>query len=185
MIEPYKVHEYRKRLVEAWESVTPASMYSQEALDVCQGRQHYRGYSSCADLAHFGYHYIGLRSPHINRTDGKQEWQPGVNVSRLAYWEDVCYTRRAGKFLQPDWSQVDGGDVLIRWSDAQGLNAHVVCVLAVDVENGSISTAEYGQRAPEIGRLQWRSIVPGAGERPWQVWLPLARVLEACERTED
>lgn len=169
MTEPEIVHEYRKRLVEVWESVTPAHIDSPEAQRVAQGRQHHT--STCADLAHYGYEEVGLRHRQINRAP---HWRVGVNVSRLAWWPEVT------RIAPPRLEGVMGGDVLIRWANPSATDAHVVCVLAHHELSGALSTAEYGQGRPMIGRLFTRLVEPEKGQRPWQRWLPLGAVLRAC-----
>lgn len=166
MPESMIVHEYRKRAVTFLESVTPARYDSPEAHRVCQRRQLMRGYSGCADLAHAMFEALGLRGYHVNRAP---TWRVGWNVSLLASWPGVSRTTI-------DWGAVDGGDVLIQWARPDTTDAHVVCVLASHAD-GTLSTAEYGQAPPLIGRQCTRD--RSGGKRPWQVWLPLGAVLAA------
>lgn len=186
------VHEYRKRAVAEIEAVCPAEIGSRQARAVCQGREHWHHYSGCADLYHYTLPRLGLRSPHINRDDPAtkaNEWIVGVNVGRLVYWPGVAVAsfgavraRNNPAFgpLDIRGLEVDGGDCLIRWSRPDTTDAHVVCVLARHDDDGTLSTAEFGQARPMVGRLFTRSIVPGPGQRPWRVWLPLPAILHAC-----
>ena len=169
MIDTSLDHEYRLRAVHLLESVVPADRSSDSAGLVCQGRQLARGYSGCADLAHYMYEALGLKSRQINRAPA---WRCGQNVSLLAGWS---VARRP----EPELLGVDGGDVLIRWSQIDTRDAHVVCVLAHCGD--TLSTAEYGQTPPQIGRLCARR-VSGEG-RPWRLWLPLPAVLRACSQS--
>lgn len=169
--EPYSVHEYRKR-ARAWlEAHAPADISSPRADDVCQGRQHYPNYSGCADLAHALLEALGSTSPKLNRAP---TWRPGVNVSRLVSWPGAINRPGYEPLRASDLAGLDAGDVLIRWSKADTTDAHVVCVVAAHGD-GTISTAEYGQAPPTIGRLFTRKTV-GEG-RPFRVWLPLPRAL--------
>jgi hypothetical protein len=166
--ESAAAHVARKNAVSFLESTTPARYDSPEADRVGQRRQRDQHYSACADLAHAMYEALGLRSSHVNRAPS---WRSGLNVSLLSTWPGVALP-------EVDWTAVDGGDVLIRWSFANGTDAHVVCVMS-PVIDGKINTAEYGQARPTIGR-QFSRAVSGEG-RPWQRWLPLPLVLEACQ----
>jgi hypothetical protein len=179
MVDSPLVHRYRKQAVAYLESVTPAEAGSSQDLAVCQGRtQQIKSYSGCADLAHAMYEALGLQHRRLNRAPA---WRSRLNVSLLAGWSGA--TRPA----RPGLPGADGGDVLIRWSpkavaDRLGKiytwDAHIVCVMARDGEQ--LATAEFGQRLPLIGRQFVRPVVPAKSERPWQVWLPLPAVLEAC-----
>lgn len=165
MTEPLDVTLARKRAVSFLEAVTPARYDSPEADRVGQRRQRWEQYSACGDLAHALYEHLGVRGQHVNRAPS---WRVGRNVSLLADWPGVSTE-------EIDWTAVDGGDVLIRWSRADTTDAHVVCVMSPVTGDGRINTAEYGQARPTIGRQFLRSVV-GEG-RPWQRWLPLDRVL--------
>jgi len=175
---PQTLIEARKRAVEFLEGVTPAVLGSPASWLVAQGRpEHNPTYSSCADLAHAMYEALGLKHRQINRDDPEtiiNEWRSGVNVARLASWPGVWHVAPT---TPEEWQTVDGGDVLIRWARPDTRDAHVVCVIA---NHGStLSTAEYGQARPGIGRLFERRIWGHEG-RPWQRWLPLSYVLHAC-----
>jgi len=170
------LHEYRKRAVAILDRVTPADIKSWQCKEVCQGRyQSIKNYSGCADLAHYMYWELGLRHSRLNRDDGAaRRWKPGVNVGRIAYWLD------ARVIVPGDITglSIDGGDVLIRWTKTDTSDAHVVCVTTEEPD--LVSTAEYGQARPGVGRIFTRQRKPLPGERPWQVWLPLGSVLAAC-----
>jgi hypothetical protein len=127
-----------------------------------------KGYSSCADLAHWMLYRVGVRLPWINRAE-HQGWRDQVNVSRLCA-HSVPWTPLA---------DVQGGDIVVianRWPS--GYDAHVVCVID-DNGDGTWATAEYGQPG---GALCQRRVQSGVmGYRRIRVWLPLGRVLgEAC-----
>lgn len=164
--------EARKRAVEILESVTPGSIGDSRVAAVCQGRERSKRYSGCADLAHYLYWELGLRGHNVNREDSGngRRWRVGLNVSLLAGWPGVA--RHAPENLEG----VDGGDVLICWSTPEAHDEHVVCVLA-EHPDGTISTAEYGQSAPKVGRLFTRAKAPRRPTRPWRIWLPLGSVL--------
>ena len=173
--------EYQKRAVAILETLTPARLGDRNDQTVTQGRSAWPKYSGCADLAHCMYELLGLKHPKINRAPN---WQSGLNVTLLDTWYGAA---RPAPSAAEEWAQVDGGDVLIRWSSralAKRLgkpytwDAHVVCVMAN--LGDQLATAEFGQEAPLVGRQFLRSVVPPHGERPWQRWLPLAAVLETC-----
>lgn len=171
--------EYQKRAARFLEKVTPARIGS-AACAIVAKRRHERNprYSACADLAHAMYEALGLSHEAINRDDPStvyNEWRMGLNVSLLAWWQDVA--RDPPRTIEA-WDAVDGGDVLICWGHPSGKDAHVVCVIA-NHGDGTLSTAEYGQGRPTVGRLKVQTF-EGSARRPWKKWLPLADVLAAC-----
>ena len=95
-------------------------------------------YSSCADLAHWQFFRVGVRSPFVNRKEHRG-WVPGVNVSRLA---SLPGSASVGNI---DGFRPELGDVLIVWNRADTHDAHVICVLDFDFELNLLTTAEYGQ----------------------------------------
>lgn len=192
MTDSSLVHEYRLRAVAEIEAVCPAEIGTAKARAVCQGREHWHHYSGCADLYHYVLERLRLKNAHINRDDPAtkdiNEWVCGVNVGRLVYWPGVAVAsfgpvrpKNNPPFRDLDIRglDVDGGDCLIRWSKPDTTDAHVVCVMARHAD-GTLSTAEFGQARPIVGRLFQRTIVPGPRERPWKVWLPLPMILAAC-----
>lgn len=167
MADPYPIHVRRKE-ARAWlEAHCPAEIDSPAADAVCQGRQHWPKYSGCADLAHALLEALGSTSSQLNRAP---HWVDQVNVSRLRLWPGAIKRPGYAPLRAADLAGIDAGDVLIRWAKPDTTDAHVVCVVAAHGD-GTISTAEYGQAPPTIGRLFTRQIV-GEG-RPFRVWLPL------------
>ena len=65
---------------------------SQAGLEVVEGRQKWRGYSSCGDLVHWCLRRAGFRDERVlNREDddGSIPWRVSVNVSRLVYSSEI------------------------------------------------------------------------------------------------
>ncbi len=131
-------------------------------------------YSSCADLAHWMYWQIGVRSPWINRAK-HLGWRAGVNVNRL-YPRPVGVNPCAARW---DGQEIDGGDVLIVGT-ARGERLHVVCV--VHERDGMLCTAQYGVFGLRVGGIGGRLVTRlwdrvRFGARNVLVVLPLERVL--------
>ena len=175
-----EIHIYRIRAARWLEAYGPCPSKDHPNADlVCQGRQQSPKYSGCADLAHaLDTDGLNLRHKQYNRAPN---WKPQVNVARLAYWKGVALT--AADFpAERDWrrllaERIDAGDIIIRRSSNCLRRAeHVECVIARHAE-GDYSTAEYGQAAPEIGRLFTRNVYRGTRAIRW--WLPLPRRLVA------
>jgi hypothetical protein len=134
-------------------------------------------YSACGDLPHALWDFLGLRNYTINRAPG---WRCGKNIQLLAQWEGVALSARG-----IDWSRGDGGDVLLVRSQPAGVemprdDSHVMVVLSCHLDRGIVTVAHYGQPYPMIGRQATLPIRTATGHRPWQLWLPLPRVLRAC-----
>jgi hypothetical protein len=100
-----------------------------------------RGYSSCADLAHWLYYRLGVRSPWVNRAE-HQGWKRGANVWKLAgeapHVADPFPSTRFG-----------AGDVGIIWSKPDTTDAHVLVVLD-DQQPRALYVGEYGQPGGHI-----------------------------------
>ena len=161
---PELLHEYRKRAVEWLEYACAGSppKDSPKHLMVKEGRK-VKIYSSCADLAHWLYFRLGVRSEFINR-DEHNGWKTIVNVSRLVS-HSVPYVGQ----------RLEGGDVIVianKWPS--GKDAHVICIVD-QLANDLLATAESG--LPGNG-LQTRKL-PMA--RKIRVVLPLEKVLSEAE----
>jgi hypothetical protein len=155
-------------------------------VQVTEGRDKGPGYSSCADLAHWLFYRLGVRSSWVNRFE-HNGWRSGVNIARLV----TAAVKYGGLADYPPGSidgrwlircggeaRADPGDVVIVANDwPGGRDSHAVCIRAQRPEGGYL-TAEYG--------------LPGGGlrERPRfgrriRAWLPLDRILtEAFNRGE-
>lgn len=98
----------------------------------------WRGYSSCADRAHWKLWRLGCRLPFLNRTEGARKWVSGVNISNL--WNrglGAPVTRRPGA----GWTPLPG-DELVIWNT--GNDAHS-CSIVSFAPNGELAlTANYG-----------------------------------------
>lgn len=170
------VLEYQKRAVAFLESVVPADLNSEACQLVCQGRQKYKRYSGCADLAYAMYESLGLTHKNINRdiiSTPQNEWIIGLNVSLLTSWKGVA---------QPfsGYEAIDGGDVLVCWSKADATDSHVACVEVCDPDNNYMVCAEYGQQTPQVGRRKLYKIPEVNRKKPWKIHIPLYKVLYAC-----
>jgi hypothetical protein len=163
-LTPQDVDVLRARLFDFWRWACgyPESDHVEEKdpryIQVTEGRDFGKGYSSCADLAHAGHEFIGNRRAWINRGAA---FCRGVNVWRIVEqaipWRGECAPC----------------DVLVIYNDEQhGHDAHVVCVLQCERALGGwdLVTVEYGQPG---GAIKERKIRGGAmGGRLVRVRLP-------------
>lgn len=119
------------------------------------GRPH--GYSSCGDLAHAMYQFLGVTAPWLNRAP---HWTSGANVSRLAFGAyaktDADDYALWAQPVPPDGRPYGAGDVLVVWSRPDTKDAHVMCVLEHRSDAGVLTCAEYGQPG---GRVRNHTIV--------------------------
>ncbi len=105
-----------------------------------------KSYSSCGDLAHWFYARQGIRAPWLNRAELGQ-YRNGQNISLLQSMNPLAAAR-----IDP--AGFAAGDVLLIWSeqhrpdangrDTYGNDAHCI-VVAGDLQNNVLPTAEYGQ----------------------------------------
>lgn len=123
-------------------------------IQVTERRGEYKGYSSCADLAHWMLFNLGVRLPLINREE-HHGWTSGVNVSRLAY-SFLAVDSCPGETYYP-------GDILIVWSRPDTSDAHVLVVS--EHWDCELRTAEYGLPG---GRLCYHRL-PDATPMGWSI----------------
>lgn len=141
-----------------------------------------KGYSGCADAAHWLLFRMGVRSPHVNR-DENQGWRPVVNVSDLAYWTGITRDCAPHDRYLP-------GDAVIIWSKPDTSDSHVMTVIEHDLGSQVLLVCEAGQGLPHPIALHSHQLRPGAdmasgfprpalfcGGRALQRWLPLMSVL--------
>jgi hypothetical protein len=161
---PELLHEYRLRAVERLEYACAGAPKkdSPRHLEIKEDRR-VKVYSSCADLAHWLYFRLGVRSEFINR-DEHHGWKPIVNVSRLVS-QSVPYTGQ----------RLEGGDVIVianKWPS--GTDAHVICIVD-QLSDILLATAESG--LPGNG-LQNRKLPM---KRKIRVVLPLEKILDEAD----
>lgn len=109
-----------------------------------------KGYSSCADLAHWMYFRLGVRQPWLNRkeypvTDGGHGWRVALNLNLLVPPPiGTCPVANACRKLS-ELPEVGAGDVLVINNQYGG---HVICVAGSEAQpdgTAHLTTAEYGQ----------------------------------------
>lgn len=148
---PELTHEYRLRAVEFLERACGAPIAPQVLKSdpgytiVTEGRDRtpaqQKIYSSCADLAHALFEYLGVLEPWVNRAGKPGGFVYGANVSRL--------TAHSWPYVG---EKLEGGDVLEVWNRADTRDAHVVCVIdqpSLEV----LDTAEYGASGMRVGGI--------------------------------
>jgi hypothetical protein len=134
---------------------------------VTEGRQKWKGYSSCGDLAHYVLRELGVRDERIlNRDDdgGVVPWKVGKSLSRLVF-------NQLGAFV---WASGDKrpkpGDILY-----MSKPEHVAVLEELDEAAGSITTYDYGQ---------WDyQAVKAAGKRCTSRFAVEVRTLKVGKRT--
>lgn len=133
-------------------------------------------YSSCGDLAHGMYEWLGIRLPWVNRASLGQ-YRIGHNVSRLTGADSA-------RFPEPD-DVYAPGDVLLVWDRLDTGDAHVIVVDAHVPGDGVILTFEYGQPGAKHLTRTWtpgaktaKGPAPKVGGRSLRLVLPLADVLD-------
>jgi hypothetical protein len=137
-------------------------------------------YSSCGDLAHGMYEWLGVRLPWVNRASLGQ-YRPGWNVSCLTSAESARYPEPGDVY--------DPGDVVLVWDRLDTGDAHVICVVEHVPGDGVVLTAEYGQPGGALRTRTWTPGTPGVagrapriGGRSVRLVLPLFDVLDEAER---
>jgi hypothetical protein len=138
-------------------------------------------YSSCGDLAHGLYEWLGIRLPWVNRK-GLGQYRIGHNVSRLAGADSARFPE-PGDVYAP-------GDVFLVWDRQDTTDAHVICCVEHIPGDRAIVTAEYGQPGGAIRTRAWTPgggtakapIPPRIGGRALRLVLPLADVLDEAQR---
>jgi len=144
---------------------------------VTEGRNRWKGYSACGDLAHYVLRELGVRDERVvNRNDdgGHVAWKVGANLSRLVFATGDAFVW-AKRDLRPR-----PGDILYLAPPEH------VCVLErLDEEHGRIATFDYGlwdsTANKPAGRARETSFGVGAtalrvGARVLRGWLDLARL---------
>jgi hypothetical protein len=110
---------------------------------VTQGRQRFKGYSSCGDLAHFVLYAMGCTDKRIlNRTDAElgTSWEVGKNISKLVSGAKALECWRT---LQDGLPQK--GDIVLIGDFSKKQMEHV-CVVKEWLEGGTpVTTYDYGQ----------------------------------------
>lgn len=144
---------------------------------VTEGRQKWKGYSACGDLAMYVLRELGLRDERIlNRDDdgGVVPWKIGANLSKLVF-------NPIGAFV---WASGDKrpkpGDVVY-----MSKPEHVAVLEELDEGAGRIATYDYGQWDARAGKAAGMRRVNAftvdgralqIGKRTLHGWLDLARL---------
>lgn len=144
---------------------------------VTEERAAAKGYSACADLAHYMLHQLGLRDERIvNRNDdqGQTPWIVGANLSRLVFSSGRAFVW-AKPTLRPQ-----PGDILYLAPPEH------VCILEhLDEAAGTLASFDYGlwnpaTNKPASGRrvrsFRVRQAALWVGSRRLRGWLDLARL---------
>lgn len=159
---------------------------------VVEGRD-WKGYSSCADLAHWLLYRLGCRQPWINRAEhksgdmGKPGWDVAVNVGRFAFSAPNSVRRTP----VPGYMIAEPGDILIVWNREDTTDSHVMVAASSGRLPGPLRVAEYGQPGGHLADKMTSArdgavYVNGAkSSKRVQRWLPLHLVItNAAERGE-
>ncbi len=144
---------------------------------VTEGRQKWKGYSGCGDLAQHVLRELGFRDERLlNRDDdgGVVPWKIGANLSKLVFNPLGAFVWAAGdKRPKP-------GDILY-----MSKPEHVAVLEELDERAGRIITYDYGQWDPSTGKAAGKRkvntfTVDGRtlkiGKRTLHGWLDLARL---------
>jgi len=149
-------------------------------VEVTEGRDVVKGYSSCGDLAHWLLYRLGCRQEWVNRKEHRG-WATGMNVSRLAFTAPLLVRRSPipGIVASP-------GDIFIQWDRPDGTDAHVFLCRKEQRLPGQMTVAEFGQPG---GHIRDRMVTARDGYlysgRRIQRWLPLDLcITDAAERGE-
>lgn len=144
---------------------------------VTEGRNRWKGYSACDDLAHYVLRELGYRDERVlNRDDdgGEVPWKVGANLSRLVFGTGDAFVWAKGT------RRPKPGDILY-----VAPPEHVCVLEELDEQRGRIATFDYGQRDEATnkpaGRRRESSFAArdGAlhvGARVLRGWLDLARL---------
>ncbi len=144
---------------------------------VTEGRNKWKGYSACGDLAHYVLRELGFRDERIlNRNDdgGRLPWKVGANLSRLVFASGEAFVwAKRDRRPQP-------GDILYLAPPEH------VCVLEwLDEERGRIASFDYGLWDNTVnkpaGKARETSFTMGTtslrvGARVLRGWLDLAQL---------
>lgn len=145
--------------------------------EVTEGRQKYKGYSACGDLAHYVLRELGFRDEQLlNRNDdgGVVPWQIGRNIARIVYGAGSAFVWAQGN-VRPS-----PGDVLY-----MSKPEHVAILASLDETAGNITLCEYGQWDASAGKPSGRcrtttfvivDHVLRVGKRTLHGWLDLSRL---------
>jgi len=139
------------------------------------------GYSSCGDLVHGMWFRVGVRAKWVNRA-ANGTYQVGANISKIAGGMPSLGRRT----FRPG-SQLNPGDALIIWNQADSSDAHTFVVL--NHTGDDLISADYGQPGGAMRRrtVEWRTI--GGVELPYvsgkiakriRVWAPLDCVVDVA-----
>lgn len=144
---------------------------------VTEGRNHWKGYSACGDLAHYVLRELGYRDERVlNRNDdgGSVPWKMGANLSRLVFSAGAAFVWAKGA------RRPKPGDILY-----VAPPEHVCVLERLDEERGRIATFDYGlwdaakNKPAGRGRESTFSASGGAlrvGARTLRGWLDIARL---------
>lgn len=129
-----------------------------------------RSYSSCADLAHWLFFRLGVRSHWVNRAEHRG-FVTGAGVWRLA--GEAPHVADP-----PPVERFQAGDVGIIWGKPDTTDAHVLVVLD-DQQPRSIFVGEYGQPGGHLATriTGYHGALINIGARAIRRVLPLERVL--------
>jgi hypothetical protein len=144
---------------------------------VTEGRNHWRGYSACGDLAHYVLRELGYRDEAVlNRNDdgGTVPWRIGKNLARLVFASGKAFI----------WARNDRrpepGDILY-----VAPPEHVAVLESIDEAAGKIATFDYGQwdskaQKPlgirKVSRFAVKNGSLHVGSRVLRGWLDIARL---------
>lgn len=144
---------------------------------VTEGRQKWKGYSACGDLAQYMLRELGYRDERLlNRDDdgGVLPWKMGANLSKLVFNPIGAFVWAGGaKRPKP-------GDVLY-----MSVPEHVGVLEELDEAAGRIVTLDYGQWDYSVVKAAGKRLVNQfrvdgrtlkIGKRTLHGWLDLARL---------
>jgi hypothetical protein len=144
---------------------------------VTEGRQKWKGYSACGDLAQYVLKELGFRDERlVNREDdgGVLPWAMGKNLSKLVFNPIGAFVWASGN------ARPKPGDILY-----MSKPEHVAVLDEVDEAGGRIVTCDYGQFDTAAGKpagkrrsttftVQGRTLM--LGKRTQHGWLDLAKL---------
>ncbi len=118
--------------------------------EVTEGRDPGPRYSSCADLAHWMFAELGVRSPFVNRVSLGRKYRSAATVNLLLARPVGSGAGGAARAPTPG-EPFETGDVLVVWARKDATDAHVLVVDAFD--GATLRSWDYGQ-AP-LGAAAW------------------------------
>ena len=141
-------------------------------LAISEHRSTGKGYSSCADLAHWWLTRLGYRRSFLNRSELRQGWVGQVNVGR------ICATpwgsrHEASRILATDPPPEPGDVCTVNADDPDTTH---VCI-PLEWHGDTVLVAQYGQP----GGAVTEKTVTVAGKH----WTIGSRVLHSCLRIDD